>query len=63
MRKLTVVFVFLASTVGFSTAAKDRYIKAGYIASNMVGISCKNGGDPTVVGNYGGVLIVSCGTK
>jgi hypothetical protein len=28
-----------------------------------VGITCNNNGDPTVVGNYGGMLIVSCGRE
>lgn len=26
-----------------------------------VGITCTNGGDPTVVGNFDGMLMISCG--
>lgn len=26
-----------------------------------IGITCTNGGDPTVAGNFDGMLVVSCG--
>ncbi len=60
MRKLALA-VLLLTAVGFSTTAKDRYIKTGYIGDSMASVSCKNGVHPIVVGNYGSVLIVSCG--
>lgn len=29
--------------------------------SYEIGVTCTNGGDPTVVGNFDGMLMVSCG--
>lgn len=43
-------------------AEKPRYVaKATHLGPMAVGVTCLNGADPTVAGNYGNVLIVSCG--
>ena len=52
--------------VGLATAA-DRaksFYKTSHISQSVIGISCPgNGGDPTVIGNVDGTLLISCGSR
>ena len=48
---------------GFQTPEKPKpFYKISRISQSLVGISCPgNNGDPTVVTNVAGTLLVSCG--
>lgn len=63
--RLRVLFaiLLLAACAMAADRVKSLY-KVAHISETLVGVSCPgNGGDPTVVGNYGGTLLVSCGTR
>lgn len=57
--------LFAVLMLGVGAVASERmqaFYKISRLNQESVGISCPgNGGDPTVAGNVGGVLIVSCG--
>jgi len=63
LSKLSIIFL-LSTTLIISAAATT--VKSIYhthkLSPKVVGISCDNGADPTVLGNpTGGLLIISCG--
>jgi hypothetical protein len=61
--KTTIVALLL---VGLAIAADKpkNFYKIAHISQSVVAISCPgNGGDPAVVKNIDGVLLISCGTK
>ncbi len=61
--KLIVVLLTL-SALALATERVQSFYKVSRISQSVVGISCPgNGGDPTVVTNVNGTLLVSCGTK
>lgn len=55
-------FVVLILTASLFAATVKSVYHTHKLSSHVVGVSCDNGADPTVLGNpTGGVLIVSCG--
>jgi hypothetical protein len=61
--KLAICLLLL---VGLATAAEraKNFYKTAHISQSVIGISCPgNDGDPTVIGNVDGTLLVSCGTR
>lgn len=44
------------------TAMSVTFIHVHRTSQTELGITCSNGGDPTVVGNEESTLIISCGT-
>jgi len=59
MKKATILaFLALGLIAGASTSTS--VVKVSHLSDTEVGISCKNGGDPTgkMIGN---TLIISCG--
>lgn len=58
---LAVFVLAFACALVASERPKNIY-KVSHISSAVVGISCPgNGGDPTVITNIDGTLLVSCG--
>ncbi len=58
----TLVIMLALSTIALGAERARSYYKVSHISQTVVGISCPgNGGDPTVVENVSGVLLVSCG--
>ncbi len=67
-QKWVVAGTFLAAAlVGAGLGLMDRpghvYKITEQHNAYEVGITCTNGGDPTVAGSYDGMLIVSCGAS
>jgi hypothetical protein len=61
MKRIIVILLVLGGIAGAAERAKSLY-KVSHISESVVGISCPgNGGDPTVVTNVSGTLLVSCG--
>jgi hypothetical protein len=60
-----ILIVLLALCVAAMAAERVKNIyHVSHISESVVGISCPgNHGDPTVVTNVSGVLLVSCGTN
>ena len=62
MKTLTLVLL-LTLTVAAEERVRSFY-KVSHISQSVVGISCPgNGGDPTVITNVSGTLLVSCGGR
>jgi hypothetical protein len=60
-KRIAVILLCLAGIAGAAERAKSLY-KVSHISPSVVGISCPgNNGDPTVVTNISGTLLVSCG--
>jgi len=54
--------LLLASVTGAAAERAKSLYKVSHISESVVGISCPgNGGDPTVVTNISGTLLISCG--
>jgi hypothetical protein len=61
MKRIGLAVLLLAIGAGANERISAFY-KISRLNQESVGISCPgNNGDPTVAGNVGGVLIVSCG--
>lgn len=59
MKRLLVVLVLTAAL--FAATPKSVW-HTHKLSTSVVAISCDNGGDPTMIGNpTGGILLVSCG--
>lgn len=60
---LFLVLLFIVAVATADAAERVRsYYKVSHISQSVVGISCPgNGGDPTVVTNVSGTLLISCG--
>lgn len=62
MRYLTIAAILVGAMS--ATERIHNLYKVAHINQSVVGISCPgNNGDPTVVGNIEGTLVISCGTK
>lgn len=61
--KLAIALLVLVGIAAAADRAKNFY-KTSHISQSVIGVSCPgNGGDPTVIGNVDGTLLVSCGNK
>jgi hypothetical protein len=61
--KLALCLLLLAGAAVATDRVKTFY-KTTHLNQSVIGISCPgNGGDPTVIGNVEGTLLVSCGTE
>jgi len=65
MKLRLAIAVLILGALALAEEAKVRsFYKISHISQSVVGISCPgNGGDPTVVTNVSGTLLVSCGTR
>lgn len=64
MRKSVILVLVLFAVAAFGAERAKAWYKISHINETLVGVSCPvNHGDPTVIGNYNGVLLVSCGTR
>jgi hypothetical protein len=64
MNKLTllITLLILAAIASAQQARVKAFYKVSHISQSVVGISCPgNDGDPTVITNVSGTLLVSCG--
>ncbi len=63
MKRIKYLGIVLALVgLGVAEERAKSFYKIAHLSQSVVGISCPgNQGDPTVVGNVSGVLIVSCG--
>lgn len=57
--------IFAALCLGLALALQPRpvYHVTPQHNNYELGITCGNGGDPTVKGNFDGMLVVSCGNE
>jgi hypothetical protein len=63
MRGRILIAVLLLVTAAMAADKVKSLYKVSHISPSVVGISCPgNDGDPTVIQNVSGVLLVSCGT-
>lgn len=66
MKRIKYLAVVLG-LLGIGAFAEERaksFYKIAHLSQSVVGVSCPgNFGTPTVVGNYSGILVISCGTK
>jgi len=63
MKRIIAVLLMLGGIAVAAEKAKAFY-KVTRINQSVIGISCPgNGGDPTVITNLNGTLLVSCGTE
>jgi hypothetical protein len=63
MKRILVILLVLGGVAGAAERAKNLY-KVAHISESVIGISCPgNNGDPTVITNVSGTLLVSCGTR
>jgi len=64
MRK-SVILVLVLFAVGAMAAERVKSLyHVSHVSESLVGISCPiNHADVTVIGNYNGVLLISCGTR
>ena len=61
--KLTIAILVLVGTL-YATERAKAFYKTTHVNQSVIGISCPgNGGDPTVIGNVEGTLLISCGTE
>lgn len=61
--KRTVIAVLILGSLAAATTGVKSFYKVTHISQSIIGISCPgNNGDPTVVTNLAGTLLVSCGT-
>jgi len=62
--KRTAIAVLLLVSFGYAADKAKSLYKVVHINESVVGISCPgNHGDPTVITNAEGTLLVSCGTR
>lgn len=63
MKRILTILLLLGGVAVAAERAKSFY-KVSHLSESVVGISCPgNNGDPTVVANVSGTLLISCGVK
>lgn len=65
MRKLVLCVIFGLGALGIAQRTQSD-VKVSHIGARLVGISCRDGADPTVdpkLSKAAGMLVVSCGTE
>lgn len=57
------ILVLIVTILGYSWAfeVESPVYRTAQWSKAEVGVTCADGGDPTVVGNLNGTLVVSCG--
>lgn len=62
MKRIAIAVLILGSVAAVAADSVKSFYKVSHISQSILGVSCPgNHGDPTVITNVSGTLLISCG--